>query len=168
MTVASCNTKPSASAVTIYPNDLVSDNTKGPVTEIETDSYLPDSAGKPGAIIEKYIAKYDSAGFITSYITTSGKDSLKSIDTYTHNASGLLTEQVSTNGNNKKHSSLTIEYDSTGKPAIAKSYDSTGKMDVYYTNIGLSKYGKFTGGKGYHSDSTLNSASLMITTASTI
>ncbi|MEO7048551.1 MAG: hypothetical protein ABI091_24845 [Ferruginibacter sp.] len=49
--MASCNTKPSAPAVTIYPNNLVSDNTKGAVTAIETDSSPIESAGKPGTII---------------------------------------------------------------------------------------------------------------------
>ncbi|MEO7046366.1 MAG: hypothetical protein ABI091_13735, partial [Ferruginibacter sp.] len=106
-------------------------------------------------IDEKYMEKYDSAGFITSVITTNGKDSVKTTGTYTHNANGLPKEQVTTDGNNKKKSSLTIEYDSTGKPTIAKSYDSAGKMDAYYTNIGLSKYGKFKGGTHYHPDSTL-------------
>jgi hypothetical protein len=153
--IASCNTNTTPSATAVYPNDLVSDNNKGPVTEITTDTYLIDSTGKPGAIDEKFTVKYDSAGFVTSVITTNSKDSVKATDTYTHNASGLLTEQVITDGNNKKKSSLVIEYDSTGKPTIAKSYDSTGKIDVYYTNIGLSKYGKFTGGTGYHPDSTL-------------
>ncbi len=153
--VSSCNPKASGSSVAVYPNDLVSDNTKGPVTAIETVSYLLDSTGKAGAIDEKYIVKYDSAGFVNTVTTTNGKDSVKSIATYTHSANGSLLGQVITNGNNKKTSSLVVEYDSTGKPTIAKSYDSSGKMDTYYTDLGLSKYGKNTSGKGYHPDSTL-------------
>ncbi|MEO8413296.1 MAG: hypothetical protein ABI472_06535 [Ginsengibacter sp.] len=152
--MASCHdTK--TSGVTIYPSDLASDNTKGPVTEITTVAYLLDSTGKRGDISEKYIVKYDSAGFITTVTTTNGKDSLKSTATFAHSAAGLLTSQLSTDGNNKKTYSLVIEYDSTGKPTIAKTYDSTGKMDAYYTDLGLSKYGKYTSGKEYHLDSTL-------------
>lgn len=154
--MASCNTKPSSSTDTTYPSDLVSDNTKGPVTQIETDSYLLDSTGKPAAAIdEKYLVKYDSSGFVTSVTTSNGKDSVKNIATYTHNAKGMMLGQVITDGNNKKKSSLTVEYDSTGKPTIAISYDSTGKMDMYFTDIGLSKYGKITSGKAYHPDSTI-------------
>ncbi len=154
--MASCNTKPAASTETTYPSDLASDNTMGPVTQIETDSYLLDSTGKRGAAVdEKYIVKYDSSGFITSVSTANGKDSVKTVETYTHNVKGLLTAQVITDANNKKKSSLTVEYDSTSQPTIAKSFDSTGKMDMYFTGIGLSKYGKITGGKAYHPDSTI-------------
>ncbi len=154
--MASCNSTPAASAAAdTYPNDLVSDNIKGPVTQIETESYFLDSTGKQGDMDEKYLVKYDSSGFISSVTTSNGKDSVKTISTYVHNASGLLTDQTNNDGNNKKTYSLVIEYDSTGKPTIAKSYDSTGKMDTYYTDISLNKYGKFTGAKGYHPDSTL-------------
>ena len=153
--LASCNQKATTNSASVYPNDLVSDNTKGPVTAIETVAYLLDSTGKPGAIDEKYIVKYDSAGFVTTVTTTNGKDSVKSIATYTHSANGSLLQQLITNGKNIKTSSLVIEYDTTGKPTIAKSFDSSGKMDTYYTDLGLSKYGKNTSGKGYHPDSTL-------------
>jgi hypothetical protein len=153
--IASCNTKPADSAAAIYPNDLVSDNINGPVTQIETESYFLDSAGKPGSIDEKYKVNYDSSGFITTVTTTNGKDSVKTITTYSHSADGLLKEQVVTDGNNKKKSSLVIEYDSSGKPTNARSFDSSGKTDAYYTAIGLNQYGKFTAGTGYHPDSTL-------------
>lgn len=168
MVMASCNSKPAASAVTTYPNDLVSDNIKGPVTQIETDSYVLDSTGKPGAIDEKYLVKYDSSGFVTSVTTTDGKDSVKTIATYAHNASGLFTEQTISDGNNKKQSSLVVEYDSTNKPIIAKSYDSTGKMDMYYTDIVFNKYGKVLSGTGYHPDSTLKMSFVNDSTASII
>lgn len=153
--MASCNQKAATNSVAIYPSDLVSDNTKGPVSAIETVSYLLDTAGKPGAINEKYMVKYDSAGFVTTVTTTDGKDSVKSIATYTHGANGLMLQQVITNGKNVKTSSLVIDYDSSGKPTIARSYDSSGKMDTYFTGIGMNKYGKYTGGKGYHPDSTM-------------
>src|SRR5664279_4228210 len=94
--LASCNQKATTDSTGVYPNDLVSDNTKGPVTAIETISYLLDSAGKPGAIVEKYLVKYDSAGFVTTVTTTNGKDSVKSIATYTHSANGSLLQQLIT------------------------------------------------------------------------
>ncbi len=153
--VASCKSTTAGDSVAMYPNDLVSENISGPVTAIETEAYFLDSAGNQGAIDEKYVVKYDSSGFVTSITTTNGNDSVKTIATYAHNANGLLTQQIINDGNDKKTSSLMIDYDSTGKPTIAKSYDSTGKMDTYFTDIGLNKYGKFTGATGYHPDSTL-------------
>ncbi len=101
------------------------------------------------------MVKYDSAGFASSATTSNGKDSVKTIATYTHNENGLFTGQTITDGNNKKKSSLVVEYDSTGKATIAKSYDSTGKMDMYYTDIVLNKYGQVVSGTGYQADSTL-------------
>lgn len=155
MLMASCNSKPDESAVTMSASDLAGDNIKGPVTQIETVAYFLDSTGKPGAIDEKYLVKYDSAGFASSVTTSDGKDSVKTIATYMHNANGLFTGQTITDGNNKKKSSLVVEYDSTGKATIAKSYDSTGKMDVYYTEIALNKYGQVLSAMGYNPDSTL-------------
>jgi hypothetical protein len=83
-----------------------------------------------------------------------GKDSIKFQNKFQHNATGFLTSMQTTGANDKKISSLVIEYDSAVKPLIAKSYDSTGKMDVYYRDITFNKFGGVTGAKGYHTDST--------------
>ena len=66
-----------------------------------------------------------------------------------------MTSMETTGAKNEKNSSLTIQYDGPGKYSGAKSYDSTGKMDVYYKDITSNSLGMVTGAKGYHPDSTL-------------
>jgi hypothetical protein len=48
-----------------------------------------------------------------------------------------------------------VDYDSFGKYDLAKSFDSIGKMDVFYSKITANKWGQATGAKGYHPSSTL-------------
>ena len=153
--MAACNQKEPASSVSNAINDLTSENLKGDITQVETDSYLIDSTGKTGPLDEKSIEKYDSSGYAVSYVSMNGKDSIKSQSKYQHNANGFMTSMQTDGANNEKKSAMTIEYDSAGKYSLAKSYDSTGKMDVYYKDITANKFGQVTGAKGYHPDSTL-------------
>jgi hypothetical protein len=87
-----------------------------------------------------------------------GKDSIKSSNKYTHNATGFMTEMKTTGANDEKKSSMEIMYDSAGKYKVANSYDSLGKRDVYYIGIESNKFGEVTGAKGYHADSTLKTS----------
>jgi hypothetical protein len=153
--ISACNQKQPASTVSNAASDLAGENLKGNVTQVETDSYKIDSMGKTGPLDEKNIEKFDSAGYTVSFISMNGKDSIKSQGSFQHNASGLLTNMQTTGAKNEKKSSMIIEFDSSGKYSLAKSYDSTGKMDVYYTDITTNIFGQVTGAKGYHADSTL-------------
>jgi hypothetical protein len=151
----SCNQKQPTASVPNCVNDITGENLKGNISQLETDSYKIDSTGKVGPLDEKTIEKYDSSGYTISSITTNGKDSIKSQTTYQHDANGFLTIMQTTGANNEKKSSLTVEYDGPGKYKLAKSYDSTGKMDVYYTDITANNFGLVTSAKGFHPDSTL-------------
>ncbi|MEO8413413.1 MAG: hypothetical protein ABI472_07120 [Ginsengibacter sp.] len=153
--ITSCNQKESVSSASNAINDLASENLKGDVTQVETDSYVIDSTGKTGPLDEKRIEKYDSSGYAVSYVSMNGKDSIKSQSKYMHNANGFMTSMQTDGANNEKKSSMTIEYDSAGNYSQAKSYDSTGKIDVYYKDITANKFGQVTGATGYHPDSTL-------------
>jgi hypothetical protein len=153
--MTACNQKGSDSPVSYAATDLSSENLKGNVTQVETDSYTIDSTGKTGPLDEKTIEKFDSSGYTVSFISMNGKDSIKFQTKYQHNANGFLTDMQSTGANDEKKFSMLIDYDSAGKYKLAKSYDSTGKMDVYYTDITSNSLGMVTGAKGYHPDSTL-------------
>ncbi len=153
--ITACNQKQPASAASNAVNDLASENLKGNITQVETDSYKIDSTGKMGALDEKNIEKFDSAGYTVSVVTMNGKDSVKSQSSFQHNANGFMTNMQTMGANNEKKSSLIVEYDSSGKYSGAKSYDSTGKMDVYYTDLTSNTFGLVTGGRGYHVDSIL-------------
>jgi hypothetical protein len=153
--ILSCNQKQPASDAPKAVNDWTGENLKGSPIQVESDTYKIDSTGKMGPLDEKNIEKYDSLGYTVSNVTTNGKDSIKTHMSFVHEADGYMTSMETTGAKNEKKSSLTIQYDGPGKYTGAKSYDSTGKMDVYYADITSNRFGQVTGGKGYHTDSTL-------------
>ena len=151
----SCNQKQPASEAPKAVSDWTGENLRGKPTQVESDTYKIDSTGKIGPLDEKNIEKYDSSGYTVSSVTTNGKDSIKSQMSFVHEADGFMTSMETMGARNEKKSSLTIQYEGPGKYSGAKSYDSTGKMDVYYTDITSNSFGQVTSGKGYHPDSTL-------------
>src|SRR5664279_2690044 len=64
---SACNQKQPAAAVFVAASDLASENLKGSVTQVESDSYKIDSTGKTGPLDEKNIERFDSAGYTSSY-----------------------------------------------------------------------------------------------------
>jgi hypothetical protein len=153
--IAACNQKQQDSTVAKAVPDIISENLKGPVTQVETDTYLVDSTGKTGPLDDKSIEKFDSSGYTISYVDMNGKDSVKTNSHFNHNENGFMMNMATTGNKGEKKSSMTVSYDSLGKYSLATSFDSTGKMDVYYKDIDANKYGQVTGAKGYHPDSTL-------------
>jgi hypothetical protein len=153
--ILSCNQKQPASDAPKAVNDWTGENMKGNLSQVETDTYKIDSTGKMGPLDEKTVEKYDSSGYTVSTVTMNGKDSIKSKTSFQHDANGFMTSMETTGANNEKKSSLTVQYDGPGKYSGAKSYDSTGKLDVYYTDITSNSFGLVTGAKGFHADSTL-------------
>jgi hypothetical protein len=155
LSIMACNQKQPAAEAPKAVNDWAGENLKGHVSQVETDSYKIDSTGKVGPLDEKAIEKFDSSGYTFSVVTMNGKDSIKSQMSFVHEAEGFMTSMETTGAKNEKKSSLTVQYDGPGKYSGAKSYDSTGKMDVYYADLTSNSFGQVTGGKGYHPDSTL-------------
>jgi hypothetical protein len=156
LAMAACNEKKSAPSGPISVTDLAQDRMKGNVTQVETDTYLVDSAtGKMGKLDEKEITVYDDKGYVKTYTKKNGKDSLLSEMTLTLDANGFVTKQVTNNGKGKLKTKVEITVDSAGKVSSAKRYDSTDKMVAYYTDITQNKYLLLTGAKEYHQDSTL-------------
>ncbi len=153
--LASCNEKKSESIVPKAIPDLAGENLKGDITKVELETYLVDSTGKMGPLDGKSIEKFDSSGYSISYVNMNGKDSVKGKSKFEHNANGFMTSMETVGNNGEKKSAMTIDYDSSGKYNLAKSFDSTGKMDVYYSDITANKWAQVTGAKGYHPDSTL-------------
>jgi hypothetical protein len=50
---------------------------------------------------------------------------------------------------------MKLDVDSLGKYVLATSYDSTGKVDVIYTDIQSNDFGQVLSAKGLHPDSSL-------------
>jgi hypothetical protein len=153
--IISCKQKNASTTISKAVTDLASNNLKGNISQVESDTYPVDSTGKTGPVDSKDIDKYDSSGYEISSISMNGKDSIESQTSIDHNAAGYVTKIQTTGANNEKKSSLSIDYDSLGKYSVAKAYDSTGKLETYYTDITSNEFGDVTGAKGYHPDSTL-------------
>lgn len=138
--------------------DWLADNLTGKVEQTTDSTYKADSTGKQGELDSCCVVstKYDEKGYSSGYSTVdkAGKDHVEG--TFTHDETGLFTGQKFTK-NGKVTSSLTVD-NKDGKPSIAKSFDSTNKMDFYYTDISMNDYGRLTGFKQYKPDSTLKSS----------
>ena len=138
--------------------DLMQQNLKGKIQHIEAAPYKVDSTGKIGELDTccTEIQDFDEKGYSTKYFTKDNKGTLKDEFSYTRYDNGLLKEWVVTNGGKKK-SSLSIQLKKDGNYGDAQNYDSTGKMDAYYTDVTANEYGNVTGWKKYKPDSTLQS-----------
>ncbi len=153
-----CTQKPSSASEEKTHNaapDLITENVKGNVQQIVTETYLIDSStGKMGKLESKSTEVYDENGYATSYNNYTANDSATMLTKYDRDANGFVTGIVTTK-NDKPSSSMKITVDSMGKYTSAVSYDSTSKLDVYYDEIGTNEFGEVTGAKGHHADSTM-------------
>jgi hypothetical protein len=135
--------------------DLLADNLSGKVEQTTDSTYKTDSTGKPGELDSCCVVstKYDEKGYASVYtsIDKAGKDNEESA--FTHDDKGLFTGQKTTK-NRKPLSSITVQSEN-GKYSGAKSFDSTDKMDFYFTDITTNDYDRLTGFKQYKPDSTL-------------
>jgi len=156
VTLAACNQKPSPETNEHKPvTDIIAENLKGNIQQVETNTYLIDSAtGQKGKLESTSIEKYDDNGFTNYYSNYTTKDSATMVSTYNHDANGYMMD-MNTTKNGKPASSMKITVDSAGKYQLATSYDSTGKEDVFYDDIASNDYGQVLSAKGHHPDSTL-------------
>ena len=135
--------------------DLLADNLSGKVEQTTDSTYKTDSTGKTGELDSCCVVstKYDEKGYASGYTSIDKAGTDKEEGAFTHDDKGLFTGQKSTK-NGKQISSLTVQNEN-GKPSVARSFDSTNKMDFYYTDITTNDYDRLTGFKQYKPDSTL-------------
>ncbi len=138
--------------------DWLADNLSGTVEQTTDSTYKTDSTGTVGELDSCCVVstKYDEKGYSSGFTSIDKAGTNKEEGTFTHDENGLFTGQKFTK-NGKKMSSLTVE-NKDGKPSVAKSFDSTDKMDFYYTDITVNDYDRLTGYKQYKADSTLKSS----------
>ena len=156
LVATACNEKPAASTETSLKPipDLQAENLKGKIEQVETETYLIDSAtGQLGKLESKSIEKYNDAGYTISYSNYITKDSSTTLSSYDIDAGGFF-KGVKTTKNDKPLSSMTAVVDS-GRYKLATSYDSTGKVDVFYDDIMINDFGQVVSATGHHADSTL-------------
>jgi hypothetical protein len=154
---AACDQKPAASTENNMQKpapDALAENLKGKVQQVETETYLIDSAsGKMGKLESKGTEKYNDDGYTTSYSNYNAKDSSTTVYAYDIDASGHI-QSMKTTKNDKPLSSMTFVVDSS-KYTLATEYDSAGKVSTFYDEIVMNDYGQVASGTGHHADSSL-------------
>jgi hypothetical protein len=138
--------------------DWLADNLSGKVEQTTDSVYKADSTGKMGDLDSCCVTstKYDEKGYSSDYASVDKAGTNHEEATFTHDDNGLFIGQKFTK-NGKQMSSLTVD-NKDGKPSVAKSFDSTNKMDFYFTDITVNDYGRLTSYKQYKPDSTLKSS----------
>jgi len=138
--------------------DWLADNLSGKVEQTTDSTFKTDSTGKMGELDSCCVSstKYDENGYSSGYTSDDKAGTDHEEGTFTHDDKGLFTGQKFTK-NGKTTGSLTVE-NKDGKPVVAKSFDSTNKLNFYYTDITMNDYGRLTGYKQFKPDSTLKSS----------
>ena len=149
----SCNEKKEEALKNI---DTLADNLKGKVEQTIDTDYKVDSSGKMGEQDSCCVVTtgYDDKGYISRYASDNKAATEKTKEEYVHYDNGTM-KSVNSTRNGKQVSKISIDIDKDGKYTTAKSFDSTGKMDSYYTDIASNDYGQLTSFKQYKPDSTL-------------
>lgn len=135
--------------------DLLADNLSGKVEQTTETSYKADSIGKMGEQDSCCVvtAKYDEKGYASGYSSINKAGTNNEEGVFSHDDNGLFTGQKTTK-NGKPLSSVTVQVEN-GKYSGAQEFDSTNKMNFYYTDITANEYNRLTGFKQYKPDSTL-------------
>jgi len=136
-------------------SDWQADNLSGKVEQVTDSTYKTDSNGKASDLDSCCIVStmYDEKGYASGYASVDKAGTSKDEGSFTHDDKGLFTGQKFTK-NGKPVSSLTVKIEN-GKYSGAQEFDSTNKMDFYYTDITANDYDRLTGFKQYKPDSTL-------------
>ena len=136
--------------------DMLADNLKGHVEQTIDSTFKTDSNDKIGeqdscCVI---IQKYDELGYATQNNSNyrDGAENYKTV--FTHDDKGNV-KSVRSIKNGKLISSISVNVGKDGNYSGARSFDSTGKMDSYYTDLTSNDYGQLTSFRQFKPDSIL-------------
>jgi hypothetical protein len=150
-----CNNEGNKSAGSkVTFSDLVAENLKGDISSIEETPYQTDSTGKIGAMDSCCIgtSQYDENGNVVKYTSKDSKGTLKEEGTITRYENGMWKGQKNMK-DGKTNNSIETSMGDKGIYTGALAYDSTGKLEFYYTGLTQNAQGQITGWKQYDKDS---------------
>lgn len=157
--VIACN-EASSEADAPKNTDLIYQNLKGEIQRIEEVPYKVDSVSGQATVVDTCctgIEEFDEKGYSKRYTTKDSKGTTKDDYTFTRYENGMLKEQVQT-FEGKPRSKFSIQKGQNGSYGDAQNFDSTGKLDAYYTEVNSDTvYNLVMGWKRYKPDSTLHS-----------
>ena len=153
--VSACNDKKDKEAdKKVMYSDLVADNLKGDVSSYEETPYKTDSTGNAGEMdsccIE--VTEYDENGYSTQWTSKDSKGNVKETSVFARHPNGLWKSATNTK-DGKPSGTFETVLDDKGLYSTAHATDSTGKLDIYYTNITQNDMGMVLSWKQYDKDS---------------
>ncbi|HEY1870477.1 MAG TPA: hypothetical protein VGG71_05425 [Chitinophagaceae bacterium] len=155
--VIACNNTAEVKSASYAKNtDIIQQNLKGKVQEYQETSYTVDSTGKNKMDSLVNVNDFDQKGYMAKYQTKDSSGKIHTDQSLSHDADGNMTEMTSTN-NGKQDFKLVTEI-KDGKYTGAKSYDSTGKQDSYYTDLATNDNGVVYAGKQHFMDGRIKSS----------
>jgi hypothetical protein len=152
--LAACNNEEKVAGKTVKYVDWTIEGLKGEVATIEETPYKTDSTGKVGEMDSCCIDwwAYDDNG---NYIKSTSKDSkgtVKEEVVAERYEDGLWKSQKTTKGG-KTSGSFETQVDDKGQYVTGQAFDSTGKMERYYTHLKQNEFGQVAGWKEFDKDS---------------
>lgn len=154
--LAACNNaKDKESAKKVKYSDLANDRLKGDIQSIEETPYKTDSTGKIGEMDSCCIdfTEFDENGNAVKNVSKDSKGTVKNEAAFTRHESGLWMGAKGTKEGGKPDNSMKVGVDDKGQYTTAVSYDTAGKLDVYYTNLTQNEQGMILTWKQYDKDS---------------
>jgi hypothetical protein len=136
-------------------SDLASENLKGDIESIEETPFKVDSSGKASAMDSCciWLSMYDENGNEIKYFSKDSKGTLKDESVIARHENGLWIGSTDTKDGGKPAGSMKVGVDEKGQYTVAQAFDSTGKLEFYYTFKGPNEYGQLMGWKQYDKDS---------------
>ena len=136
--------------------DLIQQNLKGKVQNVEETTSTIDSAGNNKMDSAINMNDFDEKGYQTKTTTkTNGKITDETMITHYDNGA---TKEVSGTHEGKQSFKFSIQIDSSGNYSGAQAYDSTGKQTSYYKSLTQDEFGNVLTGTEYKMDNTVKSS----------
>lgn len=152
--IIACNNESSEPEKAMQVSDLATESLSGSIESYEETPYKVDSEGKMGDIDSCCIgfAHIDKNGNYTKWTEKDNKGKVTGETVYERFDNGMWKGSKDSK-EGKPSGSTDTKIDSAGKYILAEEFDSTGKLSMYYTNIGQNDYGEVTGWKQFDKDS---------------
>ncbi len=138
-------------------NDLFFDNLAGEVKKVEEVPYIMDDTRKTSTADSCCITitEFDNMGYRTRQVNKDINGNEKNGQTYVSRFENGMPKEIKFTENGKLASTLTGTLDKMGKHGDTHIYDSSGKLDFYYSGIEVNEYGKIIVMKKFTLDSIL-------------
>ncbi len=136
-----------------YLTDLEQENIKGRVAKLVTETYQLDSLGKLGKLESMTIEIFNELGYTTTDTARDFMEKKEVANFLTYNKNGSLSSLL-TFENGKKQSKIVAEYENN-KCTTMKIYDSSDKLESYYSNISQTRQGLLSGVSSYGANGKL-------------